>query len=56
MEKTSQTLKEEETKGKKVKKMENINTKIKKNYFNKNSYDSNQKTIYIDQKVEDLLQ
>ncbi|WP_339653386.1 DNA mismatch repair protein MutS [Flavobacterium frigidarium] len=56
MEKTSQTLKEEETKAREEgKKMENINTKIKQKLESyQELYDSNQKTIYIGQKVEDL--
>ncbi|MBU2061226.1 MAG: DNA mismatch repair protein MutS [Bacteroidetes bacterium] len=56
MEKTSQTLKEEETKAREEgKKMENINTKIKQKLESyQELYDSNQKTIYVGQKVEDL--
>ena len=56
MEKTSQNLKEEETKAREEgKKMENINTKIKQKLESyQELYDSNQKTIYIGQKVEDL--
>ncbi|MBC5839746.1 endonuclease MutS2 [Flavobacterium muglaense] len=56
MEKTSQTLKQEETKAREEgKKMESINTKIKQKLESyQELYDSNQKTIYIGQKVEDL--
>ncbi|MBE0391746.1 DNA mismatch repair protein MutS2 [Flavobacterium sp. 7E] len=56
MEKTSQTLKEEETKAREEgKKMENINTKIKQKLESyQELYDSNQKTIYIGQKIEDI--
>ena len=58
MEKTSQTLKEEETKAREEsKKMENINVKIKHKLESyQELYDSNQKTIYIGQKVEDLAE
>ncbi|TDE49849.1 endonuclease MutS2 [Flavobacterium sp. GT3P67] len=56
MEKTSQTLKEEETKAREEgKKMENINVKIKQKLESyQELYDSNQKTIYIGQKIEDI--
>ncbi len=56
MEKTSQTLKEEETKAREEsKKLENINAKIKQKLENyQELYDSNQKTIYIGQKIEDI--
>ena len=56
MEKTSQTLKEEETKAREEgKKMETINVKIKQKLENyQELYDSNQKTIYIGQKIEDI--
>ncbi|HLF52810.1 endonuclease MutS2 [Flavobacterium sp.] len=58
MEKTSQTLKEEEIKAREEsKKMENINVKIKHKLESyQELYDSNQKTIYIGQKVEDLAE
>lgn len=54
MEKTSQTLKEEETKAREEnKKMENINVKIKQKLESyQELYDSNQKLIYIGQKVD----
>ncbi|MES2543295.1 MAG: DNA mismatch repair protein MutS [Bacteroidota bacterium] len=56
MEKTSQTLKEEESKAREEnKKMENINVKIKQKLESyQELYDSNQKTIYIGQKIEEL--
>lgn len=56
LEKTSQNLKEEETKAREEgKKMENINEKIKTKLESyQELYDSNQKTIYIGQKIEDL--
>lgn len=56
MEKTSQTLKEEETKAREEsKKMEHINVKIKQKLESyQELYDSNQKSIYIGQKIEDL--
>lgn len=56
LEKTSQTLKEEESKAREEsKKMENINVKIKHKLESyQELYDSNQKTIYIGQKIEDL--
>jgi DNA mismatch repair protein MutS2 len=56
MEKTSQTLKEEESKAREEgKKMENINVKIKQKLESyQELYDSNQKTIYIGQKIEDI--
>jgi DNA mismatch repair protein MutS2 len=58
MEKTSQTLKEEETKAREEgRKMENINVKIKQKLESyQELYDSNQKTIYIGQKIEDIAQ
>jgi DNA mismatch repair protein MutS2 len=58
MEKTSQTLKEEETKAREEgKKMENINVKIKQKLESyQELYDSNQKTIYIGQKIEDIAE
>jgi DNA mismatch repair protein MutS2 len=56
MEKTSQMLKEEETKAREEgKKMETINVKIKQKLESyQELYDSNQKTIYIGQKIEDI--
>ncbi|MFH6971118.1 endonuclease MutS2 [Flavobacterium petrolei] len=56
MEKTSQTLKEEETKAREEgKKMETINVKIRQKLESyQELYDSNQKTIYIGQKIEDI--
>lgn len=58
MEKTSQTLKEEETKARQEgKKMEDINVKIKQKLESyQELYDSNQKTIYIGQKIEDIAE
>jgi len=58
LEKTSQTLKEEETKAREEgKKMETINVKIKQKLESyQELYDSNQKTIYIGQKIEDIAQ
>jgi len=58
MEKTSQTLKEEETKAREEgKKMETINVKIKQKLESyQELYDSNQKTIYIGQKIEDIAE
>ncbi len=58
MEKTSQTLKEEETKAREEgRKMETINVKIKQKLESyQELYDSNQKTIYIGQKIEDIAQ
>lgn len=58
LEKTSQTLKEEETKAREEgKKMENINVKIKQKLESyQELYDSNQKTIYIGQKIEDIAE
>ncbi len=58
MEKTSQILKEEETKAREEgKKMETINEKIKQKLESyQELYDSNQKTIYIGQKIEDIAQ
>ena len=54
MEKTSMTLKEEETKAREEnKKMEVINAKVKQKLENyQELYDSNQKTIYLGQKIE----
>jgi DNA mismatch repair protein MutS2 len=56
MEKTSQNLKEEESKAREEgKKMETINVKIKQKLESyQELYDSNQKIIYIGQKVDDL--
>jgi DNA mismatch repair protein MutS2 len=56
MEKTSINLKEEETRAREEgKKMESINVKIKQKLESyQELYDSNQKTIYIGQKIEDL--
>ncbi|RZJ31663.1 MAG: DNA mismatch repair protein MutS [Flavobacterium sp.] len=56
LEKTSQTLKEEESKAREEsKKMETINVKIKQKLESyQELYDSNQKSIYIGQKIEDL--
>ena len=56
LEKTSLTLKEEETKAREEsKKMETINVKIKQKLESyQELYDSNQKTIYIGQKIEDI--
>jgi DNA mismatch repair protein MutS2 len=56
MEKTSQTLKEEESKAREEgKKMETINIKIKQKLESyQELYDSNQKLIYIGQKIDDL--
>jgi DNA mismatch repair protein MutS2 len=56
MEKTSQTLKEEETRAREEgKKMETINVKIKQKLESyQELYDSNQKTIYIGQKIESI--
>jgi DNA mismatch repair protein MutS2 len=58
MEKTSQTLKEEESKAREEgKKMESINVKIKQKLESyQELYDSNQKTIYIGQKIEDIAE
>ena len=58
MEKTSINLKEEETKVREEsKKMENINVKIKQKLESyQELYDSNQKTIYIGQKIEDIAE
>lgn len=58
MEKTSLNLKEEETKAREEgKKMETINVKIKQKLESyQELYDSNQKTIYIGQKIEDIAQ
>jgi len=56
LEKTSLTLKEEESKAREEsKKMETINSKIKQKLESyQELYDSNQKTIYIGQKIEDI--
>jgi len=56
MEKTSQTLREEELKAREEgKKMETINIKIKNKLESyQELYDSNQKLIYIGQKIDDL--
>ena len=56
LEKTSQVLKEEESKAREEsKKMENINVKIKQKLESYQELcDSNQKTIYIGQKIEDI--
>lgn len=56
MEKTSINLKEEETKAREEsKKMETINAKVKQKLENyQELYDSNQKTIYLGQKIEAL--
>ena len=58
MEKTSQTLKEEETKAREEgRKMETINVKIKQKLESyQELYDSNQKTIYVGQKVETIAE
>ena len=58
LEKTSINLKEEETKVREEsKKMETINVKIKQKLESyQELYDSNQKTIYIGQKIEDIAQ
>jgi DNA mismatch repair protein MutS2 len=58
MEKTAQTLKEEESKTREEgKKMETINVKIKQKLESyQELYDSNQKTIYIGQKIEDIAE
>jgi DNA mismatch repair protein MutS2 len=58
MEKTSQTLREEETKVREEsKKMENINVKIKQKLESyQELYDTNQKSIYIGQKIEDIAE
>jgi DNA mismatch repair protein MutS2 len=58
LEKTSINLKEEETKAREEgKKMENINVKIKQKLESyQELYDSNQKTIYIGQKIEDIAE
>lgn len=58
MEKTSQTLKEEESKAREEsKKMETINVRIKQKLESyQELYDSNQKSIYIGQKIEDIAE
>ena len=56
LEKTAVNLKEEETKAREEsKKMETINAKVKQKLENyQELYDSNQKTIYLGQKIEDI--
>ncbi len=56
LEKTSNILKEEETKAREEsKKMENINTKIKQKLESyQELYDSNQKLIYMGQKIDEM--
>ena len=56
LEKTSINLKEEETKAREEsKKMETINAKVKQKLENyQELYDSNQKTIYLGNKIEDI--
>jgi DNA mismatch repair protein MutS2 len=58
LEKTSINLKEEETRAREEsKKMENINLKIKQKLESyQELYDSNQKTIYIGQKIESIAE
>lgn len=58
LEKTSINLKEEETRAREEsKKMESINVKIKQKLESyQELYDSNQKTIYIGQKIEDIAE
>jgi len=58
MEKTSQTLKVEETKVREESaKMENINQKIKQKLESyQELYDSNQKLIYVGQKIDDIAE
>ncbi|HMI08308.1 MAG TPA: hypothetical protein VK528_12220, partial [Flavobacterium sp.] len=58
MEKTSQTLKEEETKAREEgKKMESINIKIKQKLESyQELYDSNQRIIYMGQKIDDIAE
>lgn len=58
LEKTSQTLKEEETKAREEgKKMETINVKIKQKLESyQELYDSNQKIIYMGQKIDDIAE
>lgn len=58
LEKTSVTLKEEESKAREEsRKMETINNKIKQKLESyQELYDSNQKTIYIGQKIEDIAE
>jgi DNA mismatch repair protein MutS2 len=58
LEKTSINLKEEETKAREEgKKMESINVKIKQKLESyQELYDSNQKTIYIGQKIESIAE
>jgi DNA mismatch repair protein MutS2 len=56
LEKTSQTLKEEEIRAREEgKKMENINTKIQQKLESyQELYDANQRLIYIGQKIDDM--
>lgn len=58
LEKTSQTLKEEETKAREEnKKMETINVKIKQKLESyQELYDSNQRIIYMGQKIDDIAE
>jgi DNA mismatch repair protein MutS2 len=58
LEKTSSTLKEEENKAREEsKKMESINLKIKQKLESyQELYDSNQKTIYVGQKIVDIAE
>ena len=58
MEKTSQTLKEEESKAREEgKKMESINVKIKQKLESyQELYDSNQRLIYMGQKIDDIAE
>ncbi|MFB9080520.1 DNA mismatch repair protein MutS [Flavobacterium procerum] len=58
LEKTSLNLKEEETRAREEsKKMENINTKIQQKLESyQELYDSNQKVIYIGQKIDDIAE
>ena len=58
LERTSQTLKEEESKAREEgKKMESINVKIKQKLENyQELYDSNQRLIYIGQKMDDIAE
>ncbi|WP_348797178.1 endonuclease MutS2 [Flavobacterium adhaerens] len=58
LEKTSLNLKEEETRAREEsKKMENINTKIQQKLESyQELYDSNQKIIYIGQKIDDIAE
>jgi len=58
LEKTSQNLKEEETKAREEsKKMENINVRIKQKLESyQELYDSNQRIIYMGQKIDDIAE